>query len=365
MKYKSVFSLLAVLPACIAFILAPAASADYTSANPGPFTVSGSHILDAGQRWTPFGVTVSGLEHPSDWQHFAAADQAQIRDAARAWHANSVRLQVDQNMVDSRDAGFMSHLRAEVSLAQSLRMAVVINDQTEWDKGGRRPAYTAATRKFWKIITRQYGRDRDVMFDLLNEPVTRNWAKWQTGTQQMAAYVRSRTRAVLWVEGPGTADTLSQVRRYPITVPGIVYSIHHPKGPHTRANWRAQFGYLAARGVPVVDGEWTNWSSQRSECWADAPTAVPVYLSYLASLHVGMEIWALGWAGSNLNGYRGGYTGPGVLSVGSYDDPTHIRSNWSCRDGLHQGAGAYIQRWYARHDAWSHQMPDGLAPGHD
>jgi hypothetical protein len=47
---------------------------------------------------------------------------------------------------------------------------------------------------------------------------------------------------------------------------GIVYSFHHPgspwpsQAPVTEATWNRAFGYLASRGIPVVDGEFVNYA---------------------------------------------------------------------------------------------------------
>ena len=50
--------------------------------------------------------------------------------------------------------------------------------------------------------------------------------------------------------------------------------------------------YLLTEHIaPVVDGEWTNYTAHKSECWPDARTTVPAYLGYLAKLRVGMTVW--------------------------------------------------------------------------
>jgi hypothetical protein len=37
-----------------------------------------------------------------------------------------------------------------------------------------------------------------------------------------------------------------------------------------------------------------------------------------------------------------------LIQSTNLDDPTHIRSNWSCTDGLDQGVGHQAQQWFIR-----------------
>ena len=92
------------------------------------------------------------------------------------------------------------------------------------------------------------------------------------------------------------SSSLGAVKHWPIYgVRPMMYSIHHPHGPHTIANWRAKFGWIAEqRYAPVVNGEWSQFAAARGECWADAPQRAPAYLTYLRGLHVGMTIWKIG-----------------------------------------------------------------------
>lgn len=345
-------------PGALAASAARAASGPACKTVRGPFRDDGTKVLDAaGGVYIPYGITVPGLAH-ADYQDFTSADDAQIRAAAVGWCSNTIRLQVAQdNLVGAAGTAFsqafMNAIEAEVSLAESYGMVVAINAQTQ--DVGLEPGPTHATHIFWNDIARAYCHDPQVVFDLFNEPnvnagsTAADWKAWQSGgtvggryylgMQTLLTYVRAdRAGNLVWVEGPFTATTLSEVRSYPVRGGPMMYAIHHPVGAHNSATWWADFGYLVRDGIaPVVDGEWTNYASTKSECWADAPGAVPAFLRYLGNHGIGMTAWKLV---------------PGVLTQSSsLTDPTHIYTkSWKCANGLDQGAGNQILHWYQTHN---------------
>jgi hypothetical protein len=363
----------AALLALMALML-PAAPAQAATCGhvTGPFHQAHAQIFAAdGSLYVPLGITVSGLER-SDWADFAAADAAEIA-AAPGWCANTVRLQVSQQRWASDGQPYRDQVQAEVAQAEDLGMVVVINDNNEWDSPDP-PMPTALTKTFWASVAPIYRTDPQVVFDIFNEPRSHpGWPCWHDGGQAcvtakgwhgivgmspLAKYVRSLAPNLIWIDGPGTqldrvtrdgapigtaADTLAAVRHWPIYgVRPMSYSIHHPNGPHTIANWRAKFGWIAEqRYAPVVNAEWTNFAAARGECWADAPSRAPVYLSYLARLKIGMMVWKLGrWDQPG--------TTAGVLTTADPAVPTGfgVWADWRCVNGYHHSAGQRIQGWY-------------------
>lgn len=352
-----------VLLAAAVTLAAPAPGAMAASATcataQGPFRDDGTKVLASnGTTFIPYGITVPGLAH-SDYQDWTSADDAQIQATAQDWCANTVRLQVSQDTLVGSDGStynktFLAAIEAEVSLAESYGLVVVINAQTQ--DVGNEPGPTHATHVFWNDIIGVYGHDPQVAFDLFNEPhvnagsTAADWKAWQVGgtfngtyylgMQTLLNYIRADGATnLVWVEGPFTATTLARVKSYPITGGPMMYAIHHPSGAHNSSVWWADFGYLVKDGIaPVVDGEWTNYASTKSECWGDAPTTVPAFLKYLGNHGIGMTAWKLV---------------PGVLlASSSYTDPTQIvASSWKCNNsGLNQGAGSLILNWYNIHN---------------
>lgn len=344
----------------------------------GPFHTSGVSMLTAnGSPYTPYGMTVGGLQS-IDYDTRLTGDLQRIDAIAKEWCSNTVRLQLRQeNLIGptANPTDFLAHVGKEVTEAEHDGLVVVLNDQTESDTNPTaEEGPTQNTVSFWrKLLSAQpslgaptYAQDPQVVLDVFNEPRAQGvitgctdncttWRLWQQGgqdvlghnylgMQQLVDAVRAdSTTNLLWVEGPFWAGTLSQVSAYRITGGALAYDVHHPDGAHTAAQWDLDFGYLVEGGIaPVVDGEWTNRSSGDStNCWPDAPTAVPNYLAYLATHHIGLIAFQLvhGFMVTDDNNDFTDTTK--IVSTGPID------TRWRCNDGgaLDQGAGALVMTW--------------------
>lgn len=351
---------------------APAAATGACGKAQGPFHVKGTQVIGkGGKAFIPYGITVAGLFYPPGYSASTRkADLAKIAATATLWCANTVRLQISQAaLVGPKPiTGFMQDIEKEVSTAESYHLVVVLNDQTELDPGDP-PLPTNATLTFWQRLADRYRKDPQVIFDVYNEPRIKvrgvcgssaAWRAWQQGTGSFLGMQRLVTRVtqdekpnyenLLWVEGPCYANSLSLVRSFPVTSkkPLMVYDFHHPApngGPtHNPAQWYADFGFLVKNHIhAVVAGEWTNYAPpkgvKRTECWADAPTAAPRFLSYLRGLRIGMTAFDLG---------------KGLLiESNNLGDPTVFRSDWNCqaKKSLDEGAGSLIMNWYKKQNA--------------
>lgn len=293
----------------------------------GPFRVWGRHIVTgSGARFVPYGINLTGLRRPRD----AKSMRAEADAAATSWCANLVRV----GFYQERHVGhaFLAALRSVVSRAESDGLAVVITVGSK-----RSPVPDRRTRLVWRKLTRQYGHNRQVIFDLFNEPAG-SWHIWHNRMESLARYIRRRgSRNLFWVEGSHRAGNLKKIPRLHLTRVGpLAYSEHRPGRPHTRSSWNRSFGFLARR-YPVVEGEWVNYSRAHADwaCWDDAPTAVPRFLRYLARHKLGL-------VGYNL-------AGPRLLESADLADPNHIRSNWRCGPE-NQGAGYLIMSWLRSHN---------------
>jgi hypothetical protein len=309
-------------------------------------------------------------------------DLDKIEATAQSWCANTVRLQLNQdNLISPGGTGlnrsYLTAIETEVTAAEQHHLVVVLNDNTEFGPPAASRAQkgpTPATEVFWKDLAAVYGHDPQVIFDLFNEPRTYSpgmgldqvWRLWHDGgvfhgvsypfgLAELARYVRETLHAqnLFWIEGPALSSTLAGMvsQGALLKVSGVVYSVHHPAGPHDAASWDAGFGYLVTTGAaPVVSGEWTNYepapspgpSVPHSYCWPDAPVTVPAYLSYLAAHGIGLNVYQLQ---------------PGYM-IRSYRDmsaPTTIsRATWSCLPSREpqpgQGAGSLVLAWFRQHN---------------
>ena len=359
-----------------------AAKASPCSKAVGPFTVHGTKVLAKdGSVFVSYGMTVSGLQE-GNWTGLIPLDLEKIAAIANDWCANTVRIQVNQDLLlgpnaTSFDQEYMAAIESEVSMAESYHLVVVLNDETNFAPLVVRHYQanpTPGTEVFWKDMTRVYGNDPQVIFDLYNEPRTSVptmppatlWRLWLNGgyfkhvyysfgMAELAAYVRytAGARNLFWIEGPRYSLSFAGMIRYHalIHVSGVVYSIHHAQGNHDEAAWNAAFGYLVEDGIaPVVNGEFTNYEplpDPKSDlipgfCWTDAPTAVPQYLQYLARLGIGMSAYQLvpGWL---------------IKSNKHLDQPTSINpKTWSCVPSDEpqpgQSAGALVLAWFKQHN---------------
>ena len=346
----------------------------------GPFTVQGTKVLAKnGSVFISYGMTVSGLQE-GNWTGLVGQDLAKIVATADDWCANTVRIQVNQDLLlgpdgTSFDPQYLAAIESEVSLAENYNLVVVLNDETNFSPMAVRHYQadpTPETLLFWKEMTKLYGDDPQMIFDLYNEPRTSVpsmpeatlWRLWLDGgtfkhvhyafgMAHLAAYVRytAGARNLFWVEGPRYSLSFAGMIRYHalIHVSGIVYSIHHAQGQHDVADWHAAFGYLVTDGIaPVVNGEFTNYEPLPNPdsdlipgyCWPDAATAVPQYLRYLASLGIGVSAYQLvpGWL---------------IKSDRRLGSPTSIDpKTWSCRPDRepqpYQSAGAMIMEYFKR-----------------
>ena len=348
----------------------------------GPFTVHGTKVLAGnGSVFISYGMTVSGLQE-GNWTGLVTSDLEKIAATANDWCANTVRIQVNQDLLlgpdgTSFDPEYMAAIESEVNLAESYHLVVVLNDETNFSPPAVRHYQadpTPETEVFWKDMTRLYGNDPQIIFDLYNEPRTSVpymgqatlWRLWLNGgtfkhvhyafgMAHLAAYVRytAGARNLFWIEGPRYSLSFAGMIRYHalIHVSNVVYSIHHAQGAHDLAAWNAAFGYLVTDGIaPVVEGEFTNYEPLPDPkvdlvpgyCWPNAPTAVPQYLQYLAALGIGVSAYQLvpGWLiKSNLH----------------LDQPTSINPRtWSCvpndEPQPYQSAGAMIMNYFEQHN---------------
>lgn len=292
------------------------------------------------------GITIAALQNYL-FDNRSVKDQ--IRAAARGWNANAIRLQIVQDKLvgaagNKRSVGYVANIRRIVAFALRRHLNVILNAQTEISLGysANENLPTAATFAFWRLMTRYYGDNPHVVFDLFNEPRFCNWAMWTRSMQSLVDYVRRLgSLNQLWVEGLWWGSTFAGLPHL-LSGQGIVYSFHHPGAPWPWQGWvpgyqpgvtgpplwGAAFGDLAARGVPMVNGEFVNYIG--GYYWPRSTQMVSQYMRYLARRHIGMVAWSLQ---------------PGIMTAG-----TRL---WSAVQEP-QGAGRLVWRYF-------HHLP--LPPG--
>ncbi len=358
--------------ACGCILLAAAGCTNVSSGHKGPpsprvslprsqevtYSVSGNQIVDtSGHDFIPYGITVYGLAY-ANWAQMSLTDNGEINAAARIWHSNTVRLQVDPAaMLETSpyDSSMLASLDGEVAQAEADNMTVIISAQTERDSGIRSILMpNDLVQRFWQVIATHYRSDDRVWFDLFNEPRLQSprsqdyWSIWHdggsgyVGMQSLVNTVRATgaTNIVL-AEGIDLAETLEGL--IPLSGGNIAYAVHPYFTRTTQpVDWQTNWGDQAGE-YPIVADEWGEWASQSDECNFNAPVLVPQFLDYLRSKNIGLIAWAL--------------RPPGVLVVDppNYSDPTSFdpHQQYTCTGAPHanppQGAGSLLMQYFAKY----------------
>lgn len=329
-----------IIAAIIAVISLAAGAVIIHFARPQPLDLSvpsGSQPYSWPGR-APAGLTLSGLQNYVISPHMIYVMERQVRASRLYWHSNAVRLQIVQDrLVGAHGNGdskyYMYVIRKLVHYSIHMGLKVVLNAQTEQSVGFSRdePLPTRATRKFWDLMLHYYQDNPHVIFDLFNEPRHCSWQQWYRALQPLVTHIRNTDADnAIWVDGRQWGSTLEGVPllHEPHGFPPIVYTIHHPGSttgnlaPVNRELWWQSFGYLAARGVPVVDAEFANYLG--SYHWKHMRKTVPRYLKYLTRYHVGMMAWSLV---------------PGALNSGP---------NYTSCSRPPQGDGCMAREWFGK-----------------
>ncbi|HEY3956910.1 MAG TPA: cellulase family glycosylhydrolase [Streptosporangiaceae bacterium] len=321
----------------------------------GPFHTRGNIVNGSTGRYIPYGINVTGLAH-TNYADLIAQDKADIAATANDWCANTVRFQVRQaNLVSATGhvhQAFLAAVTTEVRYAEARGLIVVLNLQWQLDPAALEESMpTQRSKAFWGSLAYHFGSDPNVIFDIYNEPeqwVHCGWAFWHNGgecdgreyigMQTLADYVRARASNLFWIEGISAGSSLNEAWRYRISSDGpLEYSEHRPLAPHEYSTWDSEFGYISNSGhAPVVEGEWADYARSDAPwaCWNNAPVSAPRFLRYLQARNFGLIVTEL--------------KEDQLIQSTNLDDPTHIRSNWSCTDGLDQGVGHQAQQWFIR-----------------
>lgn len=299
------------------------------------FQVVGNVIEDGnGQPWFAHGVDRPSLEWACAGQHAdggPAGIPASDFLAMASWHANTVRLALNQDYwlssmgtpVAAAEScpGYISTVRSVIASAEAAGLVVILD--LHWSDAGN-PLSTSVGQQcmadgdslvFWRSVAASFESDTQVMFELYNEPHDISWPVWRdggtltcngvtyaaTGMQQMVDAVRgSGAHNVVIVGGVGWAYDLSGVvGAGPLTGGNVAYATHPYEGSqgYSVAEWDRAFGALATH-APVIATEFGT-----NTCSVDAYDSD--ILAYFRSHGISYTMWA--W-------YAGGCAFPAVIS---------------------------------------------------
>jgi hypothetical protein len=307
--------------------------------------VSGNRLIDTrtGTAWVPRGVNYPSFEYAcaQGWGTSRATAQGAAGAATAAaiagWHANAVRLPLNQdcwnstNGVPAGDAGatYQAAVQAFVGQLNAAGLVVILDLHSRRTGGpqiaGQRAMPDAQSVTFWSSVAHAFAGDPSVLFDAFNEPYSRwndstdswtfqlTWSCWRdggcrppveddytsalSGTTYAAAGMASIVGAIRGAGAGqpillGGLDYANDLRSWLAFKPAdgqLVASLHSYDGQRCSATacWNSEVAALAAQ-VPVVIGEFGADSS--------SATAVSTYDEGLMSWADAHGIGYLAWA---------------------------------------------------------------------
>jgi len=299
-RHRTCIRAVLALGTIVACFPSVAAVAETTSPPSVVIGVQGTSMTLDGHPWLPRGVQISGFESTLAFScnpdnHFYRQCIARRNyglpelNAARDFDADTLRFQVSQPSLDPDsplfDHSYVQATLAAIALARRQGFAVVIMMQDERISGEplqrENPLPTAATVRDWDMLTRVFGQDRGVMFELFNEPKLRvsseNWALWAdggeivwgpagveprkimtVGMQPLINRLRSEgSQNVVVLDGLAVAQTLRGLPRIDDPRHRVVYAVHpYFDGKNKERLWDSEFGDVSRR-LPVFADEWS------------------------------------------------------------------------------------------------------------
>jgi endoglucanase len=296
---------------------------------PGGYYTNGSSVCTADGALHLF----HGVDRPSlEWgagEHLGAADF----QAMAAWHANVVRVELNQDFWLEGAAlhmeGYDDTVDRVVHFAESVGMDVILD--LHWSDRGdlgvtrlqganqagssnQQPMADVNSLEFWTEVATRYRDDGHVMFELYNEPHGLSWTEWLNGSYldyevvgMQALYDAVRATGadnIVVAGGLSYAFDLSGVGATPIEGYNVIYATHpyHPQDPQSR--WERAFGYLATGDIAPVMA--TEFGDSSSDCTGDWDRQL---IEFADARRISWSAWA--W-------YAGGCQFPSLISDWSY-----------------------------------------------
>jgi len=257
---------------------------------PGGYYTNGASVCTAsGAAHLFHGVDRPSLEwNPSgEWNGEPGIPRSDF-DAMVSWHANVVRLSLNQDYWLSGaklyEPTYEATIERAVQDAEAAGLDVILD--LHWSDRGdlsanadQQPMADSNSKVFWLEVATKYKNDGHVLFELYNEPLDISRATWLSGgqvegyqavgMQELYDTVRSVGADNLVIAG-GTewGFDLSGVFANPIRGYNVMYATH-PFGPQSAASqWARRFGYLAAQDIaPVIVTAFGDMSPNCTGSW--------------------------------------------------------------------------------------------------
>ena len=304
--------------------------------------VSANRLVDSrsGAAWVPRGVNWPSFEYAcaQGWGYSRDSADATTAAAIESWHANTVRLPLNQdcwlgtNGSPASDswthrtaAGYRAAVQTFVGQLNAAGLVVIVDLHSSTTGGpgvaGQRAMPDAASVAFWTSVAATFRTSRSVMFDAFNEPYSRwndsadnwafqlTWSCWKSGGCQApveddytsplsgktypVAGLATIVAAIRAAGAPqpillGGLDYSNDLRGWLANRPAdnqLVASFHNYTGQRcsTLACWNSEIATVAAT-VPVITGEFGEDDN--------SATFVDAYMAWADDHGIGYLPWA-------------------------------------------------------------------------
>jgi endoglucanase len=243
--------------------------------------VSGNHLANgAGKTVRLLGVDRSGLEYAcvQGWGFSDGPTDAASITAMRTWGINAVRVPLNEdcwlgiNGVKPQYGGraYRAFVEGFVQRLNAAGLTAILD--LHWNAPGTQPATgqqqmpdASHSPAFWASVARTFKTDRNVIFDLYNEPHDVSWRCWRdgcgpwAGMQRLVDAVRATgARQPLMLGGLAWSNDLSGWLRWrprdPLHQLVASFHVYNFNTCDTAACWDRTVAPVA-KVVPVVTGE--------------------------------------------------------------------------------------------------------------
>jgi hypothetical protein len=354
-----------------------ASSARPAGLPPAGLQVRGARLVDGrSQPWILRGAQIAGLNvarpAPNERAAVAHLTARTFQVMHDGWHMNVLRLPVSDFLWRAHPSAYLATVARVVQTANAAGLVVII-DLHEDQRAGlsehvnfRLPTPLAAS--FWRAVAARFRRNRNVVFDVYNEPSTgpptsahpgnrsADWTIWlkggsveghrTVGMQQLVNVIRSvGARQVVVVEGLRVGQTLQGIGGHMVSGADIMYSVHPYFGNYsTSAAWDANFGFMATR-VPLLAGEWGLVPNGYNidDCLPVRPSRAPALIRSLLRYFEKRQISWIAFA----------FQVPKMIQSWTTYQPTTLDRPWACgeRENKNVGMGAEVKAYLLHHPA--------------
>jgi len=290
---------------------------------PGGYYTYGASVCTAdGTPHLFHGIDRPSLEWDSagEWNNGSGIPRSDF-DAMASWHANVVRIALNQDYWLSGAALYAPTYQATVDRAvkdaEAAGLDVILDlhwsDRGDWSatvagqgqgEMGHSDQQQMADRHsqdFWREVATKYKGDGHVLFELYNEPHDISWSTWlnggtvaeypAVGMQALYQTVRDAGADNLVIAGGiGWAFNLSGVADR-IQGYNIMYATHPYSPQDPESQWDGMFGYVAAQDIaPVIATEFGDGAMNCTGDWDSKLT------QYADARQISWTAWAW-WPG--------------------------------------------------------------------